>query len=86
MLEQRTTNARVGAFSDCMIVVIMTIMMLDLRRPMDRHSWRSCRFGLLCSTDQPHRLLVATTFSGSIYREHHAVMKWSAFHKARTNP
>jgi len=42
---------RVGAFSDCMIVVIMTIMVLDLRRPMDWHSWRSCRFGLLCSTD-----------------------------------
>ena len=35
MLEQRTTTVRVGAFSDCMIVVIMTIMVLDLRRPMD---------------------------------------------------
>jgi uncharacterized membrane protein len=35
MLEQRTTTVRVGAFSDCRIVVIMTIMVLDLRRPMD---------------------------------------------------
>jgi uncharacterized membrane protein len=35
MLEQRTTTVRVGAFSDCMIVVIMTIIVLDLRRPMD---------------------------------------------------
>jgi uncharacterized membrane protein len=38
MLEQRTTTVRGGAFSDCMIVVIMTIMVRDLRRPMDRHS------------------------------------------------
>jgi uncharacterized membrane protein len=35
MLEQGITTVRVGAFSDCMIVVIMTIMVLDLRRPMD---------------------------------------------------
>ncbi len=28
MLEQRTTTVQVVAFSDCMIVVIMTIMVL----------------------------------------------------------